>query len=121
MRNSLSPATTDVYLKSVCTILYGMERTFSHTSSAVSAKLLINVEFPVNDLRNFIRTCCFNSTFFTAFAGLAVKVRDPLSDDPHIVQIWFHTVIRASTYCDLEFVRQCDLTVAFVESPENLF
>ena len=79
------------------------------------------MQLPVNDLHHFIRTCSFNGTFFTALAGLAVKVRNPLSDDPHIVQIWFHTVIRASAYCDLKFMRQCNLTVAFIESPENLF
>ena len=67
----------------------GMEWTFSHTPSAVSAKLLINVQFPVNDFRHFVWTCSFNGTFFAALACLAVKVRDPLSDDPHIVQICF--------------------------------
>ena len=121
MRNFLSPASTDIDLESVGTVRDRMERTFSHTSSAVSAKFLINVQFPVNDFCHFVWTCSFNGTFFTALAGLAVKVRDPLSDDPHIVQIWFHTVIRTSAYCDLEFMRQCNLTVAFIESPENLF
>ena len=121
MRNFLSPASTDIDLESVGTVRDGMEWTFSHTSSAVSAKLLINVQFPVNDFRHFVWTCSFNGTFFAALACLAVKVRNPLSDDPHIVQIWFHTVIRASAYCNLKFMRQCNLTVAFIESPENLF
>ena len=121
MRNFLSPASTDIDLESVGTVRDGMEWTFSHTPSAVSAKLLINVQFPVNDLCNFIRTCCFNGTFLTSFAGFNIKMWDSLSDDPHIVQIWFHTVIRASAYCDLKFMRQCNLTVAFIESLENLF
>ena len=121
MRNFLSPASADIDLESVGTIRDGMERTFSHKPSAVSAKLLINVEFPVNDLCNFIRTCCFNSTFLTSFAGFNIKMWDPLSDDPHIVQIWLHTVIRASAYCDLKFMRQRNLTVAFIESSENFF
>ena len=121
MRNFLSPASTDIDLESVGTVRDGMEWTFSHTPSAVSAKLLINVQFPVNDFRHFVWTCSFNGTFFFFFSCLAVKVRDPLFDDPHIIQIWFHTVIRASAYCDLKFMRQCNLTVAFIESPENLF
>ena len=97
-----------------------MERAFSHTSSAVSAKLLIDVQLPVNDLRNFIRTCSFDGTFFAALAGLAVKVWNSLSDDSHIVQIWLHTVVRASAYCDLKFMRQCNLAITLIESLKNL-
>ena len=121
MRNFLSPASTDIDLESVGTVRDGMERTFSHTPSAVSAKLLINVQFPVNDFRNFVWTCSFNGTILTSFAGLHLKMWDSLSDDPHIVQIWFHTVIRASAYCDLKFMRQRNLTIAFIESLENFF
>ena len=120
MRNFLSPASTDIDLESVGTVRNGVERAFSHTSSAVSAKLLIDVQLPVNDLRNFIRTCSFDGTFFAALAGLAVKVWNSLSDDSHIVQIWLHTVVWAAAYCDLKFMRQCNLAITLIESLKNL-
>ena len=39
-----------------------------------------------------------------------------LSDNPQIVQIRFHTVIRTSAHCDLEFVREQHLPVSFIKS-----
>lgn len=53
---------------------------------------------------------------FTALAGLAVKVWNSLSDDSHIVQIWLHTVVWAAAYCDLKFMRQCNLAITLIES-----
>ena len=79
------------------------------------------MEFPVNDLRHFVWTRRLDGTFFTSFTDFTVKMWDSLSDDPHIIQVWFYTVIWTAAYCDLEFVWQSNLAVTFIESLENFF
>ena len=90
-----------------------MERTFSYAASAVSARFFVDLDLSINDLCNFVWTRGFDRTLFAAFADICVDFRDPLSDNPDIIQIRFDTVVRTAAYCDLEFVWQCDIAVSF--------
>ena len=49
-----------------------------------------------------------------------MKFRDSLTDDSQIIQVRFYTVIRASTYCDLEFMRQFDVMISHIKTMMDL-
>ena len=82
----------------------------------MSARFFVDLDLSINDLCNFVWTRGFDRTFFAAFADICVDFRDPLSDNPDIIQIRFDTVVRTAAYCDLEFMRQCDIAVSFIKT-----
>ena len=86
----------------------------------MSALLFTDLNFSVCNFCNVIRTCRFYRTFFTAFAHICVNHRNSLSDNSHIIQIRLYTVIRTSTYSNLKFMRQCNLSVSFIKTLINL-
>ena len=98
-----------------------MEWTFAYTSSAVAAGFCSNPDLAIYDFCHLVGTGIFYGTFLTAFAFLCIYDRNTLSDNPHIIQIRFDTVIGTSAYCNLEFVGKHHITISFIKSVKDLF
>ena len=62
------------------------------------------------------RTALFNLTFFTSPAFLNIRFGDSLADNSHIIQIRFYTVIWTSANCDLEFVWEYHIVIAYIKT-----
>ena len=85
------------------------------------AALLRNPNLPVRELRDFDRAAIFNLTDLAALTLGQINLRLTLSDNPQIIQIRLHAVIRASAYRNLEFVRQRHIMVARIVEVMQLF
>lgn len=57
----------------------------------------------------------FNLTFLTSPAFLCIRFWDSLADNSHIIQIRLYTVIWTSANCDLEFVREYHIVIAYIK------
>ena len=66
------------------------------------------------------RTALFNLTVLTASAFLNVRFWDSLADNSHIIQIRLYTVIWTSANCDLEFVWECHIVIAYIKTLMDL-
>ena len=66
------------------------------------------------------RTALFNLTFFTSPAFLNIRFGDSLADNSHIIQIRFYTVIWTSANCDLEFVWEYHIVIAYIKTLVDL-
>ena len=121
LRYFFTPASTYVYLIAVSAVLNGMERTFSNTAAAVFTYVFVNLNLPINHLCHFVWTGSLNGTFLAAFTYICIDVWNSLSNNSYIIQVWFHTVIRTATHCNLKFMRKCNLPVAFIKTSVNFF
>ena len=72
----------------------------------------IDRDLAVHHLRHFDRAVHFDLADFTAAAFLRIDLRYSLADDSEVVQIRFHTVIRASAHRNLKLMRKFDTAVA---------
>ena len=61
------------------------------------------------------RTTFFNLTFLTSPAFLNIRFWDPLTYNSHIIQLRLYTVIRTSANCNLEFVREHYIVIAYIK------
>ena len=107
---------TYVYLIAVSAVLNGMERTFSNTAAAVLAGFFIDLNFPIYDLCHFIGASRFDGAFFATFTDVYVHFRNSLTDNAYIIQIWLYTVVWASAYCNLKFMWQRHISIAFIKA-----
>lgn len=119
--NAFAPAAADVDPVSGGVVLDRLERTFTDAASAVVADRFINGDLAVDDLCYVDRAVVFDLADLAAATFLRVDLRDPLSDDAQVVEVRFHTVIRAAADCDLEFMRQFDAAIAVEEALMDLF
>ena len=66
------------------------------------------------------RTALFNLTFLTSPAFLCIWFRDSLADNSHIIQIRLYTIIWTSANCNLEFVREYHIVIAYIKTLMDL-
>ena len=66
------------------------------------------------------RTALFNLTFLTSSAFLNVRFWDSLADNSHIIQIRLYTVIWTSANCNLEFVWEYHIVIAYIKTLMDL-
>ena len=103
--NLLAPASANIDLIAVRTLVQRVERTLSNAAAAVVADLFIDLQLSVHNGGGLHRTGFLHLADLAAAADLAVKLRNPLANDTQIVQIGLHAVIGAAAHRDFEFIR----------------
>ena len=78
--------------------------------------VFVNLNLPINHLCHFVWTGSLNGTFLAAYTYICIDIWNSLSNNSYIIQVWFHTVIRTATHCNLKFMRKCNLPVAFIKT-----
>ena len=91
------------------------------TASAVVADRGINAHLAVCPDSGCHGAGLLYAALAAATALVSRERRHPLTHNTQVIEVRLDAVIRAAADGDLKFMRQCNMTVAFIESPENLF
>ena len=116
----LTPASADIDAVSILAGRHCLERAGTDAATAVVAQVRVNLQNAVHHLCCMDRTGVFHLADLTAAADVRLKTRDALTDHAQIVEVWLDAVVWAASDGNLEFVRQLDRFVAFIEAVVNL-
>lgn len=116
MRSFLSPASADIYLITIDTIVHCLEWTFSNTAPAVVTFFFVYNQLAVHNSGRFHRANILHLAFPASAADIYIIRGNPLSYNTKIVQIRFYTIIRASSDSNFKFMGQLYLMIAMVKA-----
>ena len=115
MGNLLPPSSADKYFKARNILFCHSEWALSSTSGTVVTLIWIHIEFSIIHLCYLDRTRFLHLTDFTTLTLSIIEDRNILSHDSKVIQVWFYTVIWASSYSDLKLMWKNYIVISYIE------